>query len=152
MTGSWHNRQRYILCDVNSEVPFRCLAPGGINLSSSSSSRQPYKQMHIHLDMKLFWNIQCRASYSARFEVSLTTMSQGQPIPRPLLPKPPTLPFQARLQACNLDPRLQEQPNNSSPQAKRTQVRVACGACQKKKVKASQPLATAFRWWRLTVG
>jgi len=35
---SWHNRQRCILCDVNSEVPFRCIAPGGINLSSSSSS------------------------------------------------------------------------------------------------------------------
>jgi len=34
VTGSWYNRQRYILCDVNSEVPFRCLAPGGINLSS----------------------------------------------------------------------------------------------------------------------
>ena len=25
------------LCDVNSEVPFRCIAPGGINLSSASS-------------------------------------------------------------------------------------------------------------------
>lgn len=95
--------------------------------------------------LKHLTNFQCRASYSARFLVSLTTMSQEQPIPRPLLPKPPTLPFQARLQASNLDPRLQEQPSDSTPQAKRTQVRVACGACQKKKVKSSQPLATAFR-------
>ena len=31
---SWHNRQRCIPCDVNSDVLFGCIAPGGRNLSS----------------------------------------------------------------------------------------------------------------------
>jgi len=69
-------------------------------------------------------------------------MSNQHTTLRQLLPKQSVLPCQARLQLSNLDPRLREQPKNSTPQAKRAQVRVACVACQKKKAKASQLLAT----------
>lgn len=72
-------------------------------------------------------------------------MFNGHTAGRQLLPKPSILPGQARLQLRNLDPRLREQPKDSTPQAKRAQVRVACAACQRKKAKASQPLAT-YLW------
>jgi hypothetical protein len=69
-------------------------------------------------------------------------MSNGHTMRRQLLPKPSIRPYQARLQLSNLDPRLREQPNTSTLQAKRAQVRVACVACQRKKAKVSRLLTT----------
>lgn len=69
-------------------------------------------------------------------------MVEEEPTPRPLLPKPSTLPCQVGLNLSNLDPRLREQPKISTSQRKRAQVRVACVTCQRKKAKASQLLAT----------
>ena len=67
---------------------------------------------------------------------------------RQLLPKQSVLPCQARLQLSNLSPRLRDQPKNSTSQAKKAQIRVACVACQRKKAKASQLLAThVWKMW-----
>ena len=71
---------------------------------------------------------------------------------RPLRPKPPTLPCRYNLQPANSGTRVHEQSEIFTPQAKRTQVRVACMACQRKKAKASQPLEDMVStWFALTI-